>query len=279
MSCCDICDELAQIKAEQAWEREALTLLLLHAGLQVPGTTPPSGFQVDAVRMETTDWISSATNWADSPTGSMFCWVKLTPALSTIMAIMGPDGYSYNVAMNTNTLSVDTYIFDSTESNYVYGETSSSLYAESVWVAVFADWKTDEATGNKLLQVFIGDTDGGITPQDDGTGSFSAIWSGQTLLVGKSGFGNEFDGDMAEFWLSMTRLDFSVEANRRKFYSATGKPVDVGSDGSTPTGSAPEVYLSVRPGDAAADFVTNRGSGNNFTQNGTLTIASTSPSD
>ena len=43
MSCCDICDELDSIKAEQAWGREALTLLLQHAGLQVPGAPPASG--------------------------------------------------------------------------------------------------------------------------------------------------------------------------------------------------------------------------------------------
>lgn len=280
MSCCDICDELAQIKAEQAWEREALTLLLLHAGLQVPGGgTPPSGFQVDAVRMETTDWISSATNWADSPTGSAVVWVKITPSLGSVMALFGPDGYSYNIALNGFDSSIDTYVFDSTESNYVYGMSGSSAYTEDVWVPILMDWKTNETAGNKLLQIYVGDTDSGITPADDGTGSFSAIWSGQTFLIGKSGFGNEFDGDMAEFWFSTTRLDFSVEANRRKFVSATGKPVDVGVDGSTPTGSAPEIYLSVRPGDAAADFVTNRGTGNNFTQNGTLTLASTSPSD
>ena len=43
MSSCDICDELAAIKAEQAWDREALTLLLQNAVLQVPGSAP-AGF-------------------------------------------------------------------------------------------------------------------------------------------------------------------------------------------------------------------------------------------
>ena len=40
MSECDICDELSEVRAEQAWQREAMTLLLQHAGLQVPGEAP-----------------------------------------------------------------------------------------------------------------------------------------------------------------------------------------------------------------------------------------------
>ena len=277
MSSCDICDELAAIKAEQAWDREALTLLLQNAGLQVPGSAP-AGFQVDAVEMAIGDWISSTVNWSDSAQGSLVVWLKAASGVDNVMGIFRISGTADVLSINTFSDVVSAYVFDSTQSNYVYGD-SGDVFNEDLWFPILMDWKTDETAGNKILQVYIGDTSWGVTAQDDGTGSFSVTWSGQTVEIGHAAGNLDFVGGMSEFWFDTARLDFSVEANRRKFVSATGKPVDVGTDGSTPTGSAPEIYLSVRPGDAAADFVTNRGTGNNFTQNGTLTLSGTSPSD
>jgi hypothetical protein len=57
---------------------------------------------------------------------------------------------------------------------------------------------------------------------------------------------------------------------RRRFISAAGLPVDMGSTGSGPTGTAPIVFLN---GSAAA-FATNAGTGGNFTIDGGDTIAS-----
>jgi len=70
-------------------------------------------------------------------------------------------------------------------------------------------------------------------------------------------------------------VDLSIEANRRKFIDAIGKPVDLGVDGSTPTGTAPLIFLS----GTTIDWHTNKGSGGGFTEVGALTTATTSPSD
>ena len=53
-------------------------------------------------------------------------------------------------------------------------------------------------------------------------------------------------------------FDLSVTANRRKFINADLTPVDLGIDGSGPLGTPPLIYLTVRPGDGAAAFDTNR---------------------
>ena len=83
---------------------------------------------------------------------------------------------------------------------------------------------------------------------------------------------------MAEFYLNFGEyLDFSTESNRRLFSDASGNPVDIGLDGSGLTGSAPTAYFSVRSGDAAPDFATNRGSGGNTTITGTLDLVTPSP--
>jgi len=55
------------------------------------------------------------------------------------------------------------------------------------------------------------------------------------------------------------------------------KPVDLGSDGSTPTGTAPIMYFSRRNG--ASTWGDNKGSGGTFTQSGTFLAGSDSPSD
>lgn len=76
-----------------------------------------------------------------------------------------------------------------------------------------------------------------------------------------------FNGDIADFWFDTgTYIDLSNVANRRKFISASGSPVDLGSNGEKVTGSAPDIFLS---GDATG-FATNKGTGGGFTLNGTL---------
>jgi hypothetical protein len=77
-----------------------------------------------------------------------------------------------------------------------------------------------------------------------------------------------FDGEIGELWCApVVYLDFSVESNRRKFIDASRVPVSLGADGSTPTGTAPLVFLS----GAIATWHTNKGSGGGFTVHGALT--------
>ena len=101
-------------------------------------------------------------------------------------------------------------------------------------------------------------------------------WSQGTWGVGADNSGTlKLNEDFAEFYLTNEFLDLSVEANRRKFIDASGKPVDLGADGSTPTGTAPLIYLS----GATDAWHTNKGSGAGFAENGAITDAATSPSD
>jgi len=94
------------------------------------------------------------------------------------------------------------------------------------------------------------------------------------------GFSSLYNGDLAELYINYAAyIDITQAANLQKLRSASGKPVDLGVDGSLPTGTAPIIYQSVRSGDAATVFAINKGSGGNFTITGALAIAATSPSD
>lgn len=78
---------------------------------------------------------------------------------------------------------------------------------------------------------------------------------------------------MSEFWMAFGQyIDLSVESNRRKFITSDLKAVNLGADGSTPTGVAPTVYL----GNPAASWETNLGTGGGFTENGAL-VSATGP--
>lgn len=83
-----------------------------------------------------------------------------------------------------------------------------------------------------------------------------------------------FHGDIAEFWCAPGAwLDISDEANRRKFIDEDGAPVDLGSAGQLPTGTAPLLYIH----GPAVEFGENKGTGGDMAQVGTFTDSSTNP--
>ena len=78
--------------------------------------------------------------------------------------------------------------------------------------------------------------------------------------------GDPFTGNLSFLYISQEYIDFSQEANRLKFFDAFNYPVDLGEDGSNPTGNQPVIYIN-------NNFETgvNSGSGGNFVPQGALT--------
>lgn len=100
--------------------------------------------------------------------------------------------------------------------------------------------------------------------------------------VGRTGngtfAGTRFEGDMAQLYYNDAEyLDMTVTGNRRKFITAGGEPVDLGADGSIPTGNDPIMFLHLADGGAVSSFNTNKGYGGGMTLTGTLTESLTSP--
>ncbi len=79
---------------------------------------------------------------------------------------------------------------------------------------------------------------------------------------------------IADFWLeSDLYLDLSNVDNRRKFISVNRTPVDLGSNGQSPTGASPDIFLS----GATGSWHTNKGTGGGMTLNGALDTATDQP--
>jgi len=129
---------------------------------------------------------------------------------------------------------------------------------------------------NSDAKIYINDTNATFLVPVNSSGSVD--FSTNEAVVGASqpaSFLNKLNGDLAEVWFNTSYLDLTVAANRRKFIKSNGKPANLGSDGSLPTGSQPLLYFR----GPATSFSTNRGTGGAFTLTGALTDAATSPSD
>lgn len=148
--------------------------------------------------------------------------------------------------------------------------TVSAYTADSTWHHFLCSW---DISGSGNSNLFIDDSDDlnevsvSVGQNIDYTNSewwFGASSDTPTL---------ELDAKISEFYLNLTQtLDFSAVGNRRKFISSSSIAVDLGSDGSTPTGTQPIVFFS-------AGFPDNNlGSGGDFTvQNAADAVAGPNP--
>lgn len=124
-------------------------------------------------------------------------------------------------------------------------------------------------------QVYVGDSALSITEATAPTNGSIDLTDTNYSIGSTVSQTARLNADLAEFYMTNEYLDIGIEANRRKFIDAAGKPADLGEGGITPTGTLPLVFLS---GDTDA-WHTNKGSGGGFTETGALTDAATSPSD
>lgn len=205
------------------------------------------------------------TGVADGKEGLVSAWLRVTGSDGVNLAIAANDnlgGNFYIVRASSNKLQVAAQDVGGTLDLTI--NSSTSVIASSGWVHFLASWNL--ATGSAWIYLSdVSDLAGGSTLNND---TLDYTGSGNFGVGAEPDGGFKFAGDMADLYINFaTYMDLSVEANRRKFISAAGKPVDLGSDGSTPTGSAPAVFCS----GATADWHTNKGGGGGFTENGALT--------
>lgn len=148
---------------------------------------------------------------------------------------------------------------------------STGTTLTTAWTHILGSWDL----GNSIIDLYLNDTN--VTTEttnldDDLDYTTGTYYIGQETTEA----GQIVHGDVAQLYFNQAEfLNFNTESNRRKFITAGGKPMDLESDGSGPTGTAPIVF---HDGETAT-WHTNKGSGGGFTEVGALTDAATSPSD
>lgn len=222
--------------------------------------------------------MTSLTGLSDSKAGLLSCFVYPTNTTGEIFyigtGIFTSDfvlGYSNNAFGYTGRNSDVNLPFGNGDNILIVQ--SSQSYPPNTWYHVIASWDLAITTTHLYIN--------GVS--DKATLDFSINdtidWGSEKTEVGAIETSNIFPGNIAEFYFTNTYLDLSIPANRRKFATPGNRPVYLGTTGSVATGTAPLIYLHLADGETAANFATNRGTGGDFTVNGSLSTGSTSPSD
>lgn len=220
---------------------------------------------------------ASPTGLADAKTGTVSVWFKpITDAAAARFIATWSDGTS--VRWSLAWLAADTmrlHAFNS-GATLIFSWTSSTTWAAgSGWHHFYATW---DLANSGLRSVYMdGASEAGTysTYTNDTIDYLPATTPRYTVAADQANTaGNKPIACLAEFWWDDTYLDGATNITDFR-NSGTGKPVSLGSDGSTPSGSQPVFYLKT----ASPDWETNSGSGGNFTETGAFAACSDSPSD
>ncbi len=237
-------------------------------------TKSAGGFNAGgSIYLEKTSQIYTST----VSTGTLSMWVQPTTVDGDILS-----------GGNSGGSGVDTFIVSRQSSKFfiefvgpggeIFVFQTSNTYTNNNWYQILASWNTNFTTGNKLSHLYINDISDKTVSTDTG-GAFSTVYNNADLWdIGLDQFigtGGPYVGNLSEvYFCPGTYLDLSILANRRKFISATKRPIFLGTNGSVPTTAQPALYLKGQ----GTGFNINSGAGGNFTTTGTLTIPTTTPS-
>ena len=148
------------------------------------------------------------------------------------------------------------------------------------WHHILMSWDL----ANNVAHCFVNDstTGNGLNSKVNTDIQYNALfgpgdWSVGAGIDGTYGVYQKLPGDICNLYFTDEYIDLSVTSNRRKFINADGTPVNLGTDGSTPTGTAAKILMA---GDATYwNAGTNGGTGGAFTMTGSVTDSSNEPVD
>jgi len=234
--------------------------------------TEGQDYDINAVNFDGTNDYLEVTGLSKPPpslvTGSF--WVRRDTGnlgtTQTILRYRNPAGEYLRLRFNTS----NQFSIDGQED----GVGIFNILARTVNPISDSNWHhiafSIDTTNRSLDQIYV---DGVLDVTSSGN-TYIAIGGGSEASIGSFGTIEKLYGYLADIWVDFgTKIDFSIAANQRLFTDIDGKAVNLGTDGSLPTGSPPDIFLS---GDTA-DWHTNKGTGGGFTESGELTTATTLP--
>lgn len=240
---------------------------------------PAPEITVDAADFDgTNDYMArggNPTGIADGKTGTLSLWARIdADAASMGFLFAGTGAFVPRLACQWSASRMNLQCRDAASNIILLVQSSASYPVGSSWVNVLASW--DLSIGARHFYVNdVSDKAGFDSGSDAEIDYTTTNW----FIGANFPTSALMNGALAEVFFHTSYIDLSQEANRRKFISASGKPVDLGSVGSIPLGVTPLIYQHLADGESASNFAINRGTGGNFTVTGSLDTASSSPSD
>lgn len=236
-------------------------------------------YVADAVTFDgTADWLNRGADLTGSVDGKVLTisfWIKFNGGDGSNQGIRVSTSDRISLIKNTsNKIRIATRT--SAGATVCQMFTTSTLTASSGWNHILIAIDAANTTSYLYLNG-VDDEDTGSTIINDATMDHTV--SEHVIGAGDTGGSSKMNADFFDYWEAQEFVDISQLSNRRKFIDAGGKPVNLGADGSIPTGNQPIIFQHLDDGGTASDFATNLGSGGGFTENGALAVAGTSPTD
>ena len=234
----------------------------------------PAEIVVNAVTFDgTNDWLERDADLSgnvDGQKGTLVFWLNMNSGDGAAKNILYADGGFFDCVRATSG-KLHLKLFNSAAAPLLDMLSTNTRVTADGWICVMMSWDLSAALKAHL---FFNDADETNTSvKVEGTVDYTRV---DYAVGARVGGVLKLTGCLAEFYFNPEEyIDFTVEANRRKFVSVNGRPVDTGADGLDPTGNAPLVFLS----GATATWHTNDGDGGGMTENGAITDCATSPSD
>jgi len=212
-----------------------------------------------AISPSTTAWTYVAWFRTDTTSAQKFLWEDFENGKPPVQISLESGGY------------INILVKDSTNATKWQARESGAVSA-STWHCLLASYDPSAGTASAYLYTKGNGTPNAISNSTSpATATFDTNMYNSTKSQGiwQRGYNGilRFDGAVSDTWFDTSYIDFTSSSNRQKFVSATGAPVDLGSDGSTPTGSAPDFFFS----GPASSYGTNLGSGPSTTADGSAT--------
>lgn len=231
--------------------------------------SPP--YTANSVRFNATQYLARGaqfTGAADSSSLLMSLWFNMKGADGAVIRIMGNGGVygnGYNISRNASNV-LEFIMPQPGGLSAFYISSAAQFKTTTGWSHCLINYN------NAAPQLYINDVVDAYTTVTLNAGS-CAFTQADTWFGGISA-GASLNAEIADAWWGPGQtLDLSVTANRRKFISASGHPVNLGTTGSRPTGTAPILFLS----GTLASWPTNKGTGGGMTATGSLAAGSTNP--
>jgi hypothetical protein len=242
--------------------------------VSVDVATDAARYHATAVRFATAAndfmYAGSLANTVDAPRGTYSVWLRFHAGDGQLQMLSVAQVVGIGGVMRTASNQFELLMQNCLGVPLLDVKSAGTYTAASGWVHLLASW---DVTANRA-QLYVGDSSDAQANPGVVAGNIcyaSLRWGIGGLAAG------QLDADVAELYADLTTsLDLSLDANRRMFSDTAGKPVELGSQCSSPTGHAPTGCFT---GDVAT-WATNQGTGSGFAVGGpALAAAPTSPSD
>jgi len=251
---------------------------------QAVGGSSPAAFTAGAVHFDgaNTSLVNAAlASGADSGLLSFSFWVYWRGSEGTggeVWTVDAENNFSSSMYYHSGGSSSDSDFGSAGRSDRLLINDGNQLPLQQ-WAHVICS--VDASTGEPLGKLYVNGVEKAVAAVAAGALPFVIAIDGLSFRLGEDTYSEGIIGDLAEFWFApgQSLLNESGEIPPEtiaKFYNA-GAPVDLGADGSTPTGTAPAIYFHATVGDEVATFPVNQGTGGEFSVVGTLAAATTHP--